>query len=499
MHNRMGLLAGAAVIAAAVALARCGSGGPPAEPPDAGTAGSSGSPADAGDAGGNQGGGGSDAGGTDGGTGNTDGGTDGGTGNTDGGTDGGTGTMEPPVLSPPSQADVQKFPGPALVGASMDEGGNLWGVSGDALWLWRAGGKGWEKFDNHKSGGVLGNGHINDGLLSVAGGAPGEAWIGYQGIFLNGEEDDPAIVSEAIRTSGGADRVAAVPGGVSLRDHLVFWTGPGILAAEPKGRWKVRSIWTVLYNHGPRGIPGDVFFGGNHGIGMFRHAIQSMDEHAHAAWNFCPASTYPECTLMTGDHKGIALAADGNVWMGADFAAARLPYMDQPGGDLYGWVDNDVDVPKADGLRLWVNRSNDSQHPEWGGRDFVTAMAFDAWGDLWVSSYMNGVARMPMKGSFSAAKSWNDVEYWSHRRGDKVPGWTDSSDNVWTLVADPDGSVWVGGPQGAFRFVGRTGQWISYGGVVPGPSVNQISLAPRPGPRSVVFATDSGAFVYTGK
>ena len=492
MRKRIGVLAGAAVVAAA-ALARCGS-VEPRPPADAGTDGSGGSPADAGGAGT------PDGGDPDGGagTGAPDGGA--GTGAPDGGSDGGTADITPPVLTPPSQSDVKRFPGPALSGASMDEGGNLWGVSGDALWLWRAGAKGWERFDNHNSGGVLGNGHANDGLLSVAGGGPGEAWIGYRGLFLNGnEEDDPSIVSEAIRTSGGADRVSAVPGGIALRDHLVFWTGPGILAAEPKGRWKVRSIWTILYNHGPRGIPGDVFFGGNHGIGMFRHSIQSMDEHAHAAWNFCPASMYPECSLMTGDHKGIAIAPDGNVWMGADFAAERLSYMDQPGGDLYGRVDNDVDFPKPDGVRLWVNRSNDWQHPEWGGRDFVTAMAFDAWGDLWVSSYMNGVARIPMKGSFSTAKSWSDVEYWSHRRGDHLPAWTDASDNVWTLAADPDGSVWVGGPQGAFRLVGRTGQWISYGGVVPGPSVNQISLAPRPGPRSVVFATDSGAFVYTGK
>ena len=488
MRKGMGVLAGAVAVAAAVALARCGS-SERTVPPAGGTGGSGTDPADAGGSGGTQ-----DAGGSDGG--GTDGGTDGGM---DGGTDGGT-AIAPPVLSTPSQADVQRFLGPALFSASMDEGGNLWGISSDALWLWRSGGKGWERFDNHKSGGVLGNGHANDGLLSVAGGAPGEAWIGYRGLFLNGdEEDDPSIVSETIRTSGGADRVSAVPGGVALRDHLVFWTGPGILAAEPKGRWKVRSIWTIFYNHGPHGIPGDVFFGGNHGVGMFKHSTQAMDEHAHAAWNFCPASTYPECTLMTGDHKGIAIAADRNVWMGADFAAERLSYMDQPGGNLYAWVDNDVDVPKADGLRLWVNRSNDSQHSEWGGRDFVTAMAFDVWGDLWVSSYMNGVARVPMKGSFSAAASWSDVEYWSHRRGDKVPAWTDASDNVWSLVADPDGSIWVGGPQGAFRFVGRTGQWISYGGVIPGPSVNQISLDPRPGSRGVVFATDSGAFVYTGK
>src|SRR2546430_13010257 len=42
-----------------------------------------------------------------------------------------------------------------------------------------------------------------------------------------------------------------------------------------------------------------------------------------------------------------------------------------------------------------------------------------------LSSYMNGVTRVPMKGSFSAASSWSDVEYWSHRRGDEVPAWTE--------------------------------------------------------------------------
>ena len=495
MRTRIGIVAAAAALAAAVALSRCG-GGQPVTPPDGGTGGSTGGSGGGGSEGGTGGGsqgGGSDAG--SGGSGGADAGADGGS-----GTGGGTTPITPPTLTEPSSSDVRRFPGPGLMGASMDEGGNLWGVSSDAVWLWRAGAKNWEKFSNHPSGGVLGNGHANDGLLSVAGGAPGEAWIGYRGLFRNGdEEDDPSIVSETIRTSGGADRISAVPGGIALRDHLVFWTGPGILAAEPKGRWKVRSIWTILYNHGPRGIPGDVFFGGNHGIGMFRQAIQAMDEHAHAAWNWCPAFMYPECSLMTGDHKGIAIAPDGNVWMGADFAAERLAYMDKPGGDLYGRVDNDVDVPQSDGLRLWVNRSNDSQHPEWGGRDFITGLAFDAWGDLWVASYMNGIARIPMKGSFSAAKSWSDLEYWSHRRGDRVPAWTDASDNVWTIAADPDGSVWAGGPQGAFRLVGRTGQWISYRGVVPGPSVNQISLDPRPGSRGVVFATDSGAFVYTGK
>ncbi|HEY6051370.1 MAG TPA: hypothetical protein VIZ58_08985, partial [Thermoanaerobaculia bacterium] len=70
------------------------------------------------------------------------------------------------------------------MGASMDEGGFLWGVSPDALWLLRPGKSGWERYPNSRGGGVLGNGHQNDGLASVAGGAPGEAWIGYRGLFF---------------------------------------------------------------------------------------------------------------------------------------------------------------------------------------------------------------------------------------------------------------------------------------------------------------------------
>jgi ligand-binding sensor domain-containing protein len=182
--------------------------------------------------------------------------------------------------------------------------------------------------------------------------------------------------------------------------------------------------------------------------------------------------------------------------MGADFAAERLDYLK---GGIDGSVTNNVDVPQTDGIRLWVNRSLDSQHPEWGGRDFIMAMAFDAYGDLWVGSYFNGIARVKMKGSFSTAKSQADVDYWANRSWAKKPAWGDAGDYVWTLAGDPDGSVWIGGGQNAWRFVAATGQTVSYGSVIPGQNVNQISFDPRPGKRAVVFATDSGAFVYRGK
>ena len=86
----------------------------------------------------------------------------------------------------------------------------------------------------------------------------------------------------------------------------MFWTGPGILALEPAGRWKVRSIYRIVYNHGPVGIPGDVFFGGTHGTAVV-HANGGMEEHQHAGWNYCSTPSPDSCSLLAGDHHCLAL------------------------------------------------------------------------------------------------------------------------------------------------------------------------------------------------
>jgi ligand-binding sensor domain-containing protein len=125
-------------------------------------------------------------------------------------------------------------------------------------------------------------------------------------------------------------------------------------------------------------------------------------------------------------------------------------------------------------------------------------LAFDVYGDLWAASYFNGIARVKMNGSLSTAKSQQDVDYWANRSWANKPPWGSDGDYVWTIAADPDGSIWIGGAQNAWRFVAATGQFVSYASVIPGQNVNQISLDPS-GKRGVVFATDSGAFVYRGK
>jgi hypothetical protein len=422
-----------------------------------------------------------------------------------GSADAGQTAPPPPVLVPPSTADRQIVPADGLLGASADEGGNVWAVSEDALWLLRAGAGSFEHYELGSSG--VGTSAENDGILSVAGGAPGQAWVGYKGLFVNGESDDPSVPLE-VRQSGGADLFQATPGGIQLLRHVMFWTPPGVLPAEPLGRWKVRSIFAIAYNHGPTGVPGDVFFGGTHGMAMV-HANGIMEEHQHAGYNYCPTPDPASCSLVAGDHHGVAIhPPTGNVWIGADFAEEMAPYMTNTPHEL--WVAHTCESPWAlmcagKSVRTWVGLSVDPTHPEYGGRDFVQAMAFDANGDLWVGSYFNGLARLridPATGLTRAQKQ-GDIDYWNHRFGN-TPAWPGDARNgtvwdfVWTVAGDPDGSLWVGTPHGAWRFVAATGQWVTYNGLLPGQNVAQISLDPRPGVRAVYFATNKGLTIYRG-
>lgn len=532
-------------------------------------------------------------GGSDGGTGSDAGsGSDGGPpagGGGDAGTppDGGLpfGGPPTPVLGAPSSSDARTIPSTeTLLSTSMDEGGYLWAVSKNTLYLLRPGATSFEAYPNGR--GEVGTATCstgpcqNTGLLSVAGGAPGEAWVGYAGVFQNGTEVDDPSVPLSTRESGGAERFFATASGIqrdrsigeacptttsssgsplpmnALPDgHIVFCTQPGVLAAEPSGRWKVRDVWTIAYNHGGGilqnqrqvGIPGDVFFGGNHGMAMWSHTREqttrfAMQEHQHAGYNYWDAST-GVTSLLTGDHHGVAIdPATGNVWMGADYGVIRLHYMDGlAGGDFY-----EQNVSKAyhdttgaisytpdpisfqtwgctDGVSGCRSLSQDgpsygsSYHPSTGGRDFVQAMTFDAYGQLWAGSYLNGLARIPIApgsdgSGQNTARAQTGFQFWNNNRGGQKPGWgSDTYDFVFALQGDPDGSLWVGTRDfGAYRFVAQTGQWVSYAGVVRGNTVTQISLDPRPicpaaNPpanciprRRVYFATDQGVTVYSG-
>jgi hypothetical protein len=420
----------------------------------------------------------------------------------------------PPTLGQPSRAEIQIVPATNLIGASADEGGFVWAVDSGpsdtrlppekrgALYLLRPGATSFERYPIGTAG--VGTSAQNAGLRSVAGGGPGECWVGYDGLFQNGESDDPSVPI-GIRQSGGADHFFATPNGIQLDRHVMFWTPPGVLAAEPAGRWKVRSIYAIVYNRGRTGLPGDVFFGGTHGTAVV-HPDGTMEEHLHAGFNYCPTPSPDSCSLVAGDHHGVAIhQPTGNFWIGADFASSFADY--RRAGNVMGRVhiNDNSDTPSPTAFRTWVGKSVDDQRPEFGGRDFVQAMTFDAYGDLWIGSYYNGMAhvKIDQQTGLALVHSQSDIEYWNHRFG-KTPAWQADPtggtirDYVWSLAGDPDGSIWMGGPHGAWRFVAATNQWVFYGALLPGSNVAQVSLDPRPGHHVAYFATDGGLAIYRG-
>jgi hypothetical protein len=532
-HGRRAAAALAALVVFGFAAARCGSADPARQPPppaddaglpprdvDASVPPVDGGPTDAGPADSGP----ADSGPADSGT-PLDGGPDAGPADDGGTPDAGPAGPPTPTLIQPSRSDAQIISTPngeALLAASADEGGNIWAVSSNTIYLLRAGTTSFESYGNPH--GKTDDYAANDGIYTVAGGAAGEAWVGYKGLFQNGESDDPSVPLY-IRQSGGTDHFVMTPNGIQLDRHVMFWTPAGILTAEPTGRWKVRSIFTIVYNHGQApGTKGDVFFGGTHGTAMV-HPDGTMEEHQHAGWNYCTTPDPNSCSLLAGDHHGLAIhPTTGNVWIGADFAAIFVGYLSKetipperkdvkPGTPINrrpGEYDTafvlDPFAPWKMGFRTWYGRSADVDRPEWGGRDFTMGMDFDAYGDLWIAGYFNGIARarIAWDTGFTKATKLDDFDYWNHRFG-KTPLWPADFDHgttrdyVWTIAGDPDGSVWAGGPHGAYRFVAATDQWVSYAGLLPGQNVSRITLDPRPGVRAVYLATNGGLVIYRGK
>src|SRR2546422_924092 len=91
-------------------------------------------------------------------------------------------------------------------------------------------------------------------VISVAGGPPGTVFVGYQG--KPGCEDawhgdqwtqpsqwgDPAVYK-----SGDADRVTLSGSGIVVVHYDIF-SGPGVVADEPKGREKVCSVYRLVWD-----------------------------------------------------------------------------------------------------------------------------------------------------------------------------------------------------------------------------------------------------------
>ncbi|HEY0839492.1 MAG TPA: two-component regulator propeller domain-containing protein, partial [Vulgatibacter sp.] len=333
---------------------------------------------------------------------------------------------------------------------SSDQAGNVWAANAKELLLLRPGSDEWRKFTEA------------DGLspwppIAVGGGRANEVYVGYRGIFPDHDPfDDPPEVA----SSGGVDRIRLDGGSLS---KVRFDISSPPTPEYPMGRHVLRICYKMVpVLSGP--FAGDVWFGCNHGVAMWNERFQMVQEHQHAAISL-------NDSLYVGDFRGVAVAPDGNVWMGGDVRSALLRYADE-GGQFWATMDEmDVWPP---GVAL------DPTDPL--ANDWVMDMAVDSMGGLWVASFGNGLAHMAPDGSWS---------YLDTRQG--LP-----DNRVYGLAFDPDGSLWIATDAGLARMGGGSlRQVFGAGDGLPG-TILGVAVDATSTPRRVIVGTSAGIGIYDG-
>lgn len=328
-----------------------------------------------------------------------------------------------------------------------DRGGNVWAANLASVLLLRDGSEAWESFTDA-------DGLLPYPILAVAGGEDLEAWVGYEGLFPDSNPfDDPP----EIQKSGDVDRIR-LRGGKLERFHYDLSSPPG--PQYPDGRDLLRTCFRIVpVLDGP--WKGDVWFGCNHGVAMWSAMFDQVIEHVHTAIDVGGS-------LFTGDFRGIAVAPDGNVWIGAAARTGRIRYADE-GGNFWAAISPELDVWPV-GVAL-----------DPAGHDWVMALGADDDGGLWVSSFGNGVAYW-RDGSFT---------YLTTSRG--LP-----ENRVRDLALDPDGSVWLATEAGLARARGGSVvQVIDASQGLPG-AITSVFVDRGASPRRVIVGTTHGVGIYDG-
>lgn len=333
---------------------------------------------------------------------------------------------------------------------SGDSAGNLWVAAYDGVYLLRAGESRFEKLTHA-------NGLTNYPYISIAGLGDGEAVVGMEGVFEGNEDND----SEAALKSGGADRVK-LDGSALDVEHYVMGTEPGV--TYPTGRYKIRSVFVIRPDY-EGDHEGDIWFGGNHGVALWKASEKTLLEHRAATISVNGIE-------MHGDFWGLALAPSGDVWIGGAHREGRINY--GTSGDFNAPLDPVIDA--------WPDASETDRTD-----DHVKAMAVSPSGTVWIGSTVNGLA--------SYDPSTAEFTYYTVEDG--LPG-----ASVTALAADPDGTIWVGSWTGLGRYDPSTKKW-SYvrhlGQGLPTDEIVSLQIDPRTSPRTLYIGTLKGVSVYRGE
>ncbi|HEY2027670.1 MAG TPA: hypothetical protein VGH20_00545 [Myxococcales bacterium] len=424
-----------------------------------------------------------------------DAGTDAGTGQTaDAGTDGGVSIVVPNAQGWTFLTASDGLSSTEVMGAGVDEGGNLWVAGGTGgVFVMRKGAKTLQQFG--LADGLHPYGYMPDGgpadlnphleAISVSGGPSGTAFIGYMGKTppggnpyecegnWDGPNPDPAIYK-----SGDADKVTLQGAGISVVHYDIF-SGPDVVKDELRGREKLCHIRRILYDHtaNPDGTH-SVWFGGNHGFAWGKAEFAGdptcngeyqgdpdfhpgncagVFEHVH------PAVDGPSGGTLTQDYFGMAFDSqptpDGthDVWFGGYNRTTLFKY-----GTLHEDYFNAQTATENDPsniIDVWKDTIPNTQVTLQPNDDNVSSIVALPNGHVLIGSFDHGIRELDHAGNFV-----RDVP------GLPVP-------HVFAMARDPeDGSIWVGYGGAGVSQILADGTVKNYAGAVFGDALTNMEV-----------------------
>jgi len=253
------------------------------------------------------------------------------------------------------------------VAVSTDEAQNLWVASRQAVYLMKPGAAKFTRFGSADGLHLSGNPQFYDedycsgaqhvpgsaspeGISTLVGGAANEVFVGYFGNPpVNGDCRDAAVD----RHSGQIDRLRLEPDGTLDVTRLqMVSTGIGMEF------WENRTVYRMVYDHLIH--PHTLYAGAQHGVDMLLPdkwrapnpgewtgiSIQEwMSDHLHVQVCFhgdpvCLAGGEGDARM--GDWRGLAIAADGDLWHAGRWSAGKIRWIGDPtiwskrsGGDAF--------------------------------------------------------------------------------------------------------------------------------------------------------------------
>lgn len=365
---------------------------------------------------------------------------------------------------------IQEAP---VVGVSTDEpvlqadGGvsqNLWIATNWALYLARPGEKSLKRYDARDGLHLQGNpveycadryftggdrscrlgAAADPGISTIVGGGPNEVFVGYWSIHDWNSPND-GNWADVYRHYGKLDRVRLKLDGTLdvARFDMVSGNSPEF--------WHNRTVYRMVYDHFIH--KHELYVGTEHGIDKFSpdkyfppnkgwpfgDNLYWMSDHLHPVTclgQYCTGDERRD-TQMMGEWRGLAIAPDGDLWVGGKWSAGNIIYVPE---NAEMRADG---TPDALGFKGWFQR---------GGAAYKYSFGFQFCGTSGAVSFWESTGWVRRSCS---PQSGTPPVFWPPNPGDPV--------GISAVAVTPDGkSWWASGPFGSYpaygiaSFDGRT-------------------------------------------